>query len=84
MDFSVGMVNEVWKYDVFLKVNDIFLVLFFELFFNDKKFSIDMYYYMYVFECCLLRQGLMLVDTEFVFLYIGDKILIILEVEFVF
>lgn len=55
MDFSVGMVNEVCKCDVFLKVNDIFLVLFFELFFNDKKFSIDMYYYMYVFECCLLR-----------------------------
>lgn len=83
MDFSAGMVNEVWKHDVLLKVNDTFLAPFPELFFHDKKFSTDMYYHMHVLECCPLRQGLMSVDTELVLSYIGDKTLTTPEAEFV-
>lgn len=83
MDFSAGMVNEVCKRDVLLKVNDIFLAPFPELFFHDKKFSIDMYYHMHVLECCPLRQGLMSVDTELVLSYIGDKTPTTPEAEFV-
>ncbi|XP_061172817.1 peroxisomal ATPase PEX6-like isoform X1 [Saccostrea echinata] len=73
IDFSAAMVNEVCKHAVLLKVNDIFLAPYPELFFHDDKFSPAMYYHMHILECCPLRQGILSVDTELVLSYIGDK-----------
>ncbi|XP_048737243.1 peroxisomal ATPase PEX6-like isoform X2 [Ostrea edulis] len=73
IDFSAGMVNEVCKHAVLLKVNDIFLAPYPELFCHDDKFNPMMYYHMHVLECCPLRQGILSVDTELVLSYIGDE-----------
>nr|XP_022334212.1 peroxisome assembly factor 2-like isoform X2 [Crassostrea virginica] len=83
MDFSAGMVDEVCKHDVLLKVNDIFLAPLPELFFHDARFKPAMYYHMHVLECCPLRQGLMSVNTELVLSYIGEEEPVSPEPDFV-
>lgn len=71
--FSTGLLVEVCESNILVRLNDVFLASYPQLFLDDTGFNKDFFFDMKILETIPYCQGLLTVNTELIIYFTGEK-----------